>query len=89
MLAPRAQRDEPGVGRKRFEYPHGTLPTEDAHPGGAEVGVFLLSRLLYYPLPTSLKLSCRLKSRLARHAALTLAASAIERNLDSPPATCR
>jgi hypothetical protein len=89
MVTPRAQRDERGVGRKRFEYPHGALPTEDAHLRGARRASPFLPRLLKYPLPTSLKLSCRLKSRLARHAALTLAASAIERNLDSPPATCR
>jgi hypothetical protein len=69
MVTPRAQRDEPGVGRKRFEYPHGALSTEDAHLRGGEAGVSLLARLLEYPLPTSLKLSCGLKSPPARRAA--------------------
>jgi hypothetical protein len=55
MVTPRAQRDEPGVGRKRFEYPHGALPTEDAHLRGGEAGVFLLAETPEYPLPRAAK----------------------------------
>ena len=43
MVTPRAKRDERGVERKRFEYPHGALPTEDAHLRGGEAGVSLLA----------------------------------------------
>jgi hypothetical protein len=53
VVAPRAQRDEPGVGRKRFEYPHGALPTEDAHLRGGEAGVFLLAEIPVVPAPYS------------------------------------
>jgi hypothetical protein len=50
VVAPRAQRDEPGVGRQRFEYPHGALPTEDAHLRGARRASSFLPRLRLYPL---------------------------------------
>ena len=50
VVAPRAQRDEPGVGRKRLEYPHGALPTEDAHLRGARRASSFLPRLRLYPL---------------------------------------
>jgi hypothetical protein len=53
MMTPRAQRDEPGVGRKRFEYPHGALPTEDAHLRGGEAGVSLLAETPLVPTPYS------------------------------------
>ena len=65
MVTPRAQRDEPGVGRKRFEYPHGAVPTEDAHLPRGEAGVSLLAETPGVPAPYSLKLSCGLKSPLA------------------------
>jgi hypothetical protein len=53
MVTPRAQRDEPGVGRKRFEYPHGTFLTEDAHLRGGEAGVSLLAETPVVPTPYS------------------------------------
>jgi hypothetical protein len=58
VVAPRAQRDEPGVGRKRFEYPHGALPTEDAHLRGGEAGVSLLAETQAIPASYGLKLNC-------------------------------
>jgi hypothetical protein len=59
MVTPRAQRDQPGVGPKGFEYPHGALPTEDAHLRGGEAGVFLLAETPVVPAPYGLKLNCR------------------------------
>ena len=53
MVTPRAQRDEPGVGRKRSKYPHGALPTEDAHLRGGEAGVSLLAETPVVPAPYS------------------------------------
>ena len=69
MVTPRAQRDEPGVGRKRFEYPHGALPTEDAHPGGAEAGVFLLAETPVVPTPYSGETDGVLSATASRHPA--------------------
>jgi len=46
MVTLGAQRDEPGVGRERFEYPHGVFPTEDAHLRGARRASSFLPRLL-------------------------------------------
>jgi len=63
VVTPRAQRGEPGVGGKRFEYPHGALPTEDAHLRGARRASPFLPRLLEYPLPTSPKLRNGLRGR--------------------------
>jgi hypothetical protein len=46
MVTLGAQRDEPGVGRERFEYPHGVFPTQDAHLRGARRASSFLPRLL-------------------------------------------
>jgi hypothetical protein len=53
MLTPRAQRDEPGVGRKRFEYPHGALPYGRRPPASGEAGVSLLAEIPLVPTPYS------------------------------------
>jgi hypothetical protein len=42
VVTPRAQRDEPDVGRERFEYPHCTLLYGRRPPARGEAGVFLI-----------------------------------------------
>ena len=71
MVTPRAQRDEPGVGRKRFEYPHGALPTEDAHLRGGEAGVSLLAETPVVPTPYSGETDGVLSVTASRHPAFT------------------
>jgi hypothetical protein len=51
VVTPRAHRDEPGVGRKRFEYPHGALPYGRRPPARGEAGVSLLAETPVVPAP--------------------------------------
>jgi hypothetical protein len=53
VVTPRAHRDEPGVGRKRFEYPHGALPYGRRPPARGEAGVSLLAETPVVPAPYS------------------------------------
>ena len=52
MVTPGAQRHEPGVGRKRFEYPHGP-PYGRRPPARGEAGVSLLAETPVVPTPYS------------------------------------
>ena len=67
MVTPGAQGDESGVGRKRFEYPHGALPTEDAHLRGGEAGVSLLAETPVVPTPYSGETDGVLIATASRH----------------------
>jgi hypothetical protein len=69
MATPRAQRDEPGVGRKRFEYPHGT-PYGRRPPARGEAGVSLLAETPVVPTPYSGETDGVLSATASRHPAI-------------------
>ena len=66
MATPRAQPDEPGVGRKRFEYPHGT-PYGRRPPARGEAGVSLLAETPVVPTPYRGETDEVLSATAARH----------------------
>ena len=70
MVTPRAQRDEPGVGRKRFEYPHGA-PYGRRPPARGEAGVSLLAETPVVPTPYSGETDGVLSVTASRHPAFT------------------